>query len=71
MKFLLDENVKKRLLIFLKSEGYDTISKPKGLDNGKLAGFSKSEQRIFVTNDCDFLDCDEEDIFSLIWLRIP
>ena len=42
VRFLLDENVKKELLKFLKSEGYDVTFKPKGLSNGELAAFSKS-----------------------------
>jgi len=71
IKFLFDENVDKRLERFLKKEGVDVISKPKGLTNGKLAEFSKSEQRIFVTNDDDFLEFSNNEIFSLIWLRIP
>ncbi len=74
IKFLLDENVKKRLLIFLKSRGFDTIFKPKGLSNGKLAELSKLERRVFVTNDWDFADkslYSKSEIFSIIWLRIP
>src|SRR3989338_8789507 len=70
-KFLLDENVKKRLLLFLKSEGYDVTFKPKGLSNGKLAEFSKIERRIFVTSDRDITKFSEDDIFSVVWLRIP
>ena len=74
MKFLLDENVKKELLKFLKSEGYDAAFKPKGLSNGKLAEFSKSEQRILVTNDEDFTEpflFPKEKLFSVVWLTIP
>ena len=71
IKFLLDENVKKRLLIFLDSEGYDVVPKPKGLSNGKLASFSKSKERVFVSNDNDFIKFDKEKIFSFIWLKIP
>src|SRR3989338_8803247 len=74
LKFLLDENVKKELLTFLKSEGYNVTFKPKGLSNGKLASFSKSEKRVFVTNDEDFtnpVSFPKEKIFSIIWLRIP
>ncbi|MBU1501478.1 MAG: DUF5615 family PIN-like protein [Nanoarchaeota archaeon] len=71
LKFLLDENVKRDLLNFLTSEGYDVTFKPKGLSNGKLAAFSKSEQRIFVTNDEDFTEFTKEKIFSLVWLRTP
>ncbi|MBI2667365.1 hypothetical protein HYX17_01185 [Candidatus Woesearchaeota archaeon] len=36
LKFLLDENVKKELLKFLKSEGYDITFKPRGFSNGKF-----------------------------------
>ncbi|MBU0760548.1 MAG: DUF5615 family PIN-like protein [Nanoarchaeota archaeon] len=73
-KFLRDENVKRRLETFLKQQGVDIISKPKGLVNGKLAEFSKSEERVLVTNDDDFTDSEQfpkEKIFSVVWLRIP
>jgi predicted nuclease of predicted toxin-antitoxin system len=73
LKFLLDENVKKELLPFLKKD-FDVIFKPKRLSNGELAELSKSEQRIFVTNDWDFTDkfsYNKETIFSIVWLRIP
>ncbi|MBU1103071.1 MAG: DUF5615 family PIN-like protein [Nanoarchaeota archaeon] len=59
---------------FLKQQGVDIISKPKGLVNGKLAEFSKSEERVLVTNDDDFTDSEQfpkEKIFSVVWLRIP
>ena len=72
LKFLLDENVKNELLQFLK-KGFDVVFKPKGLSNGKLAELSKSEQRVFVTNDWDFTDkflYSKETIFSIILLRI-
>ena len=73
LKFLLDENVKKELLQFLKKD-FDVIFKPKKLSNGKLAEYSKSEQRIFVTNDWDFTDkflYTKDKIFSIVLLRIP
>ena len=74
VKFLRDENVKIRLEVFLKKQGIDIISKPKGLANGRLAEFSKSERRVFITNDWDFTDkarYPKEKIFSVVWLRIP
>ena len=43
LKFLLDENVKKELLTFLKEEGYNATFKSKGLSNGRLAELSKTE----------------------------
>ena len=74
IKFLFDENVDRRLEVFLKQQGVDIIRKSKQLSNGKLSEFSKSEQRIFVTNDWDFNDkfsYNKETIFSIVWLRIP
>jgi predicted nuclease of predicted toxin-antitoxin system len=71
LKFLRDENVTKRLEIHLIQKGFDIISKPKGLSNGKLASFSKLEKRILVTNDWDFAESSKEQVFSVVWLRIP
>ena len=74
LKFLLDENVKRELLGFLKQQGLDAVFKPKKLSNGILAEFSKSEQRVLITNDKHFTDSSKfpkEKIFSVIWLRIP
>ncbi len=74
IKFLSDENIDARLVKSLKKQGVDIISKPKELSNGKLAEFSKSEQRVLVTNDADFTDSwsyPKEKIFSVVWLRIP
>ena len=74
IKFLFDENVDRRLETFLKQQGVDIIRKSKQLSNGKLSEFSKSEERVFVTNDWDFNDkfvYNKETIFSVVWLRIP
>jgi len=74
LKFLLDENVDKRLEKFLKQEGFDVKAAPKTISNGKLAPFSKSEKRILVTNDADFTDSwlfPKDKVFSVIWLRTP
>jgi len=74
LRFLLDENVKKELFRFLKSEGYEVTFKPKELSNGKLAAFSKSELSILVFNDRHFsnpLKFPREKIFSVVLLAIP
>ena len=74
VKFLRDENVKLRMEKFLKKKGFDIISKPKGLANCRLAAFSKSEQRVLITNDEDFSNSEhfpKEKLFSVIWLKIP
>ena len=73
-KFLLDENVKLKLLLFLKAKGFDAIKADKRTSDERLASISKSEQRIFITNDSDFTDLEQypkERIFSVIWLRVP
>jgi len=71
LKFLFDENVDERLKRFLKQQSVDVITNPKRLSNGKLADFSKSEQRVLVTNDEDFTEFTKEEIFSVVWLSIP
>jgi len=65
-KLLFDENVDTRLERFLKQQGVDVISKPKRLSNGKLAEFSKSEKRVLVTNDEDFLKFSKGEISSVV-----
>ena len=70
-KFLLDENVHRKLQHFLIEQGYDVSAVPKGAKNGMLAAKSKTEKRIFVTNDSDFSVYPKESIFCIIWLRIP
>src|SRR3989344_4020403 len=74
LKFLLDENIKRELLGFLKQQGFDAVFKPKRLSNGTLAEFSKSEQRVLISNDRHFTDSSKfpkEKIFSVVWLKIP
>lgn len=71
LRFLLDENVHRELGLSLKSEGFDVVFSPKGISNGKLATFSKSDSRVLITNDSDFTLLPNEKVFSVIWLRIP
>ena len=62
-KFLLDENVQRRLGLFVKSEGFEVVIPPKGVSNGKLMSFSKTQNCILVTNDSDFSSAPQEKIF--------
>ena len=74
LKFLLDENVKRRLEEFLVTKGFDVMLAPKGISNGKLAALSKSEKQVLVTNDSHFTDpfvFPKDKIFSVVWLRVP
>lgn len=72
-RFLLDENVPKRLAGFLKRKGFDAVLAPKGVVNGKLAELSKSERRVLITNDSDFTDpvpFPKEKVFCVVWIRV-
>lgn len=54
MKFLLDENVKKRIGNFLLEEGHDIKYPKKGLDDFEVAKIAKEEGRVLLTHDSDF-----------------
>ncbi|SRR5712691_3385069 len=61
MKFLLDENVERRLAVFLKRQGYDiqTIGYdyPKSLRDRAILALAVQEKRILLTSDyTDFYD---------------
>ena len=74
VRFLLDENVNKRLEDLLSSKRFDVSRAPKGFSNGKLAGLSKTEKRVLVTNDDDFTDSElysKDEIFSVVLLKVP
>lgn len=49
----------------------DVILAPKGVADNQLASLSKKEQRILVTNDEDFTEYTKDQLFSVIWLRVP
>lgn len=70
-KFLLDENVHQQLRAFLQSHGLDVKIAPKAVSDKQLAGLSKKEKRILVTNDEDFTTYTSREVFAIIWLRIP
>ncbi len=60
-----------RLAIFLEQNNIEFVLKPKGLLNGKLAEYSKTEKRILITNDNDFSNIPKDKIFGVILLKIP
>ena len=70
-KFLLDENVRRNLYQFLQEEGRDVKLAPKGSSDSALARVSLEERMVFVTNDADFTECSRDEIFSVVWLKIP
>lgn len=70
-KFLLDENVRADLAKYLESQGLDVKLALKASPDSYLATLSKTEKRILVTNDDDFADYSNDNIFSVILLKIP
>lgn len=69
--FLLDENVRIELFRFLQNRGFDVKLAPKAASDTRLLEISKNEQRILVTNDEDFVGSSTNEVFALIWLRMP
>lgn len=70
-KLLLDENVRSELFQFLKNSGFDVKTALKGTSDKKLAGISKREGRILVTNDQDFAEYSTDQVFAVVWLQLP
>ncbi|MBI3305352.1 DUF5615 family PIN-like protein [Candidatus Parcubacteria bacterium] len=55
MKLLADENVKGRLIRWLRATGHDVATAPKGFKNSRLASLAHTDGRVLLTNDTDFL----------------
>lgn len=70
-KFLLDENVKRKLLQFLTAGGFDVKIPPKESTDLEVAKISNKENRVLVTNDEDFIYYASDQINAVIWLRVP
>ena len=70
-KFLLDANVNVGLLRFLTDKGFDVKVVPKTAPDLQVASMSKIERRVLATNDADFCNLGTEDIYGVIWLRLP
>ena len=54
LRFLLDENVPRPVMKFLKSERYCVEYVPKGVKNSEVAHLAKEQKAILVTRDSDF-----------------
>lgn len=70
-KFLIDENVRSELFRHLSKQDIDIKLVPKGATDSEVASISKSQDRILVTNDEDFIEYPTNKILGVIWLRIP
>lgn len=56
MRLLADENVKGRLIRWLRKRGHEVSVAPKGFKNSRLFSLARDEERVLVTNDTDFLN---------------
>ena len=69
-KFLIDENVRQSLYKHLVQNGTVVKIATKGASDQALLKISKQEDRILVTNDEDFYEASEDEVFAIVWLRI-
>ena len=54
LKFLLDENIPKSVMNFLRSKKISVEYVPKGAKNSKVAEIAKEEKAVLITRDSDF-----------------
>jgi predicted nuclease of predicted toxin-antitoxin system len=78
MKFLLDENVETRVLVFLSDRGHDAkrISRnyPQALPDAEVLDLARREQRILITSDRDFGELiyrEQRPHSGVIYFRLP
>lgn len=69
-KFLLDENVRIELYRFLTQKKFNVKITTKSASDSQLVSISKKQRRILITNDEDFTQYPENEIFSVVWLKI-
>ena len=69
--WLLDENVRVELYNFLVDSGFNVKLVSKGTDDRLICASSKKERRVVVTNDAGFRFFSEDEVFAVLWLKIP
>ena len=70
MRFLSDENVRKRLVKVLSEAGHDVKLAEKRIKNSALFILAEKESRILLTNDRDFLEANPGKSTGIIVLRV-
>ena len=70
-RFLLDENVRVELGRWLRSAGYDVHEASRATGDAVVAAQALRDHHILVTNDEDFCAFSQDEIYAVIWLRIP
>jgi len=71
LKFLVDENVRSELFVFLRAQSVNFKSVPKGLTDREVSVLSQIEERVLITNDYDFADYSKSKIYAVVLLRLP
>ena len=56
MKFIVDENVRKEVTSFLRTEGHDVLTATPGSEDEEIAHRAKETGRIILTHDQHFAD---------------
>ena len=56
MHLFADENVKGRLVKWLRAQGHEVTVAPKGVKNSHLWQLAKASRRVLLTHDTDFLN---------------
>lgn len=56
MRFIIDENVRKEVIDFLKSSGHDIFLIPSGSEDEDIAQIAKEAKRIILTHDKHLAD---------------
>lgn len=69
-KFLVDENVRRDLLVFLTKKGFEVSSPRKGTTDNEIAKLCNDKQLILITNDTDFSKYSKNKIYSVVLLKI-
>lgn len=69
--FLLDENVRIELFRYLKEKSFNVKLIPKSTPDSRLANLSMREKLIIITNDEDFIHYSKDEVFCIVWLRLP
>ena len=73
MKFLIDENVRKEVIDFIKDLGYDVLMPPSGCSDEEIAKIAKKERIVILTHDVHFaniLAYPPNEFFGIIRIKI-
>ena len=73
LRFLLDENIPKSIMNFLKSKKISVEYVPKGAKNSRVAEITKERKAVLITRDLDFANTiayPPEKFYGIIVLQI-